>query len=338
MLAPYNPEWPKLFEAEKIDLQRALGDIACHIEHIGSTAIPGIYAKPVIDIMVGIDASGKFSRQIIENIEALGYCYQPAFEAEFPNRRYFQKNDNDGNRTHQIHLVHYPSAWWEKHILFRDYLRTYPDVAKEYELHKLMLAKKFTDTIPYAAAKTVFCQNVDKQAYFDFQIHKPNVSTTHLNGYIPQPICFDIYRTMFQEPDFVRCFGVELDDEKIKAILHRDTAYWDRYQFGPFVWFDKESYKFVGEGGLNHTTVDGQEEIELTYSLSNDFWGKGLAAEIGQYAIHDAFQRLHLKNIVCFTMTTNQRSLRVMEKLGFQYEKDFLHYGLPHKLYRLYNL
>lgn len=336
-LLPYNPIWPKLFAEEKEKIQLALGKIATHIEHIGSTAIPGIYAKPIIDILVGINSLDIFTNYHINKLETLGYVYRPDFESELPFRRYFQKNDAAGNRTHQIHLVNYPSAWWERHILFRNYLRQHSNYAKEYETHKLTLAKQFDDTGLYAEAKNEFCRKIDKLAFFDFKLHKPNVITTRLHGYIPQPICYDIYLAMFHDPDFIKCFGIKLSEEGINGILIRDTANWDKYRFGPFVWFDKETQDFIGEGGLNHTTVENKAEIELTYSLSKKYWGKGLAVEIGEFAIDYALNVLNLDNIVCFTMSTNRQSLRVMEKLGFQYEKDFIRADLPHRLNRLKN-
>jgi GrpB-like predicted nucleotidyltransferase (UPF0157 family)/GNAT superfamily N-acetyltransferase len=336
-LVPYNPLWSKLFEEEKIRLQKVLGDIAIHIEHIGSTAIPEIYSKPIIDILIGVKDLNQFSADHIKKIESLGYIYNSAFEAELPYRRFFQKSDENHNRTHHIHLVNYPSAWWQRHILFRDYLRQHPDDAREYEAQKLALAKQFSDTLDYAKAKEDFCCLINKNAYFDFTVHQPFATTQRLNGYIPQLSCFDIYRSMFQDQDFIRCYGVTLSDEYLKKILVRDANYWDQYRFGSLVWFDKETQEFVGEGGLNHTVVEGNEDIEVTYSLSKKYWGKGLAAEIGQYAIDYAFNSLNLDHVVCFTMPTNNQSLRVMEKLGFQYEKDFTYSGLPHKLYRLMN-
>ena len=335
ILTPYNPTWPILFEEEKRKLQQILKDETTHIEHIGSTAIPGIYAKPIIDIQIGVNNINEFDSDKIKKIERLGYHYNKQFEAEFPNRRYFQKNDNQGNRTHQIHLVNYPSAWWEKLILFRNYLRNFPKIATEYSMHKLKLAKEFDESIAYANAKTEFCQNIDKLAYFDFRINKPFITTANLNGYIIQPVCFDIYKKMFQEPEFINCFGVAMSDEQLQKILIRDTSFWDKYGFAPLVWFDKTNHKFVGEGGLNHTIVEDRQEIELTYSLSKDCWGKGLAVEIGEFAINYAFNILKLDSIVCFTMTKNHRSLKVMHKLNFTYEKNFIHFDLLHSLFRL---
>jgi len=178
---------------------------------------------------------------------------------------------------------------------------------------------------------------LNPKTYFAFQVHQPDVVLDRLKGYIPQLACFNVYKAMFQNPDFIRCYGVELSDEAIRHILERDINYWDKYGFGPYVWFDKNSQEFVGEGGLNHTVVEGDEEIELTYSLSKEFWGHGLATEIGRFAIDYAFNTRKLDHLVCFTMTTNHQSLRVIEKLGFKYQKDFIYKTLPHKLFRLKN-
>jgi [ribosomal protein S5]-alanine N-acetyltransferase len=166
-------------------------------------------------------------------------------------------------------------------------------------------------------------------------LSKPVAITERLNGFVPTIECFDLYRQLFHDPEFILCYGIHLNDTQIKAILKRDIGYWSQFKFGPYAWFDKHSNAFVGEGGLNHTQANGKNEIELTYSLLPTFWSKGLAVEIGRFAIRQAFEELHLKNIVCFTMTTNHQSLRVIEKLGFQYERDFMHYHLPHKLYRM---
>lgn len=336
-LVLYDPSWHNLFAIEKNHLERALTGVIVSIEHIGSTAIPGIYAKPVIDILIGVKNLSQFGSADIKKITNLGYEYIQAYEQNLPFRRYFEKKDTNGKPIFHIHLVNFQSAWWQRHILFRDYLRKNPAQADAYANHKQVLAKQFNDTNQYALAKNEFCRAIDKLAYFDFTVHRPVVATARLYGYIPQSPCLDIYQRMFQDPEFVRCFGVKLSDDYIKQIINRDCNYWDQYAFGPYVWFDKNDHTFVGEGGLNHTQVEGKAEIELTYSLIPSCWGKGIAGEIGQFAIQDAFNRLELDNIVCFTMTTNNQSLRVIEKLGFFYEKDFIHHNLPHKLYRMTN-
>lgn len=366
-LVNYDPEWENKFLSEKIKLKKVLGEMAVAIEHIGSTAIPGMMAKPVIDIMIGVNDLRQFDQGHIDLIESLGYQYIQSYEKQMPYRRFFLKNDENQNRTHHIHLINYPSAWWKRHILFRDYLKkqdsdakkyenlklklaeainnhslkkylsAYPELVKEYQRMQKILGDDFTIGNQYALGKSLLIQDINEKAYFDFDLHQPEIVLTHLKGYIPQMVCFKIYKKMFQDPDFIRCFGVTVDDKRIREILERDMNHWDQNSFGPYVWFDKKNNVFVGEGGLNPTLVEGCEEIELTYSLNKQYWGKGLAVEIGQFAIDYGFNTLQLDNIVCFTMAANTRSLRVIEKLGFQYEKDFTHRHLPHKLFRLQN-
>jgi RimJ/RimL family protein N-acetyltransferase len=81
--------------------------------------------------------------------------------------------------------------------------------------------------------------------------------------------------------------------------------------------------------------VGGHEEIELSYALMPEFWNKGYATEMAKACIEIAFEVLRLNNIVCFTMKTNEASQSVMEKVGFQYERDIIHADLPHVLYRM---
>lgn len=90
---------------------------------------------------------------------------------------------------------------------------------------------------------------------------------------------------------------------------------------------------FVGRAGLRRIVLDGAAEIELAYALMAEFWGRGLATEIGQTLLAEA-RRRGLTDIVAFTLTTNAASRRVMEKLGMRYERDIVHVGLPHALYR----
>lgn len=332
-LTPYSTEWPNLFEQEKAKLIEALRPLHPNIEHIGSTAIPGIHAKPIVDIFIGVPEMNL--TDLIPKLGSLGYQYQPFLLPE-KELHCFEKNNANGIRTHQIHIVKYPSCWWDKHILFRDYLRIHPEDAKAYEVLKLELAKLHETNRTYAFAKTDFCQAIDKKAYFDFSINHPAVTTERLFGYRPQLACFALYQSMFQDETFAASFGIKLSDEKLKSVLAKDMALWDEKGFGPFVWFEQSSGEFVGRGGLNQSQPDGKTEIELAYSLVPKFWGKGYATEIGQFSLHQAFQELDLSNVVCFTSEENSRSLQVMQKLGCKYEKDFVYAGIRHRFFRIH--
>ena len=162
-IVEYRPEWRKLFEDEKRVLQTALGEVSTRIEHIGSTAVAGLAAKPIIDIMVGLE-DFSIADQVVPKIEALAYKYIKKHEAVMPFRRFFIK-EQAGIRTHQIHLVGIGSEFWERLILFRDYLRQHPGVAAKYaSLKKELAGREWADANEYADAKTEFIRKIESEA------------------------------------------------------------------------------------------------------------------------------------------------------------------------------
>lgn len=163
IISEYKEIWTSLFEKEKYILLQALCEDRCLIEHIGSTSVKGLAAKPIIDVMIGLRDFSK-ANNLVTNIEALGYTYIPKYEDVMPYRRFFKKVNN-GNTTHQIHMVAIGSEFWERHLLFRNYLRQNPDTANEYEVLKRNLAEReWNDINEYADAKTEFIRSIEKKA------------------------------------------------------------------------------------------------------------------------------------------------------------------------------
>ena len=164
VVVPYNEAWPSLFEEERARIERAIGPWVEEIEHVGSTAVPGLAAKSVVDIMVGVKSLDN-TPILVERLEAVGYEYVPEFERQMPQRRYFRKLRR-GRRTHQIHLVERSDAeFWDRHVLFRDYLRRHPGVAEEYALLKHEFSGRFReDRAAYTEAKTLFIREVVRRA------------------------------------------------------------------------------------------------------------------------------------------------------------------------------
>jgi GrpB-like predicted nucleotidyltransferase (UPF0157 family) len=156
-IVPYNPAWPARFEAESAVLRRALAQwLRGPIEHIGSTAIPGLAAKDVVDIMAGV-ASLDASRPAIEAAEALGYCYAP-YQADVEH--WFCK-PSFAHRTHHLHLIPLNAPQWRRPLAFRDYLRAHPAVAAEYEaLKRALAAAHRLDREAYTQAKAPFIDRV----------------------------------------------------------------------------------------------------------------------------------------------------------------------------------
>jgi ribosomal-protein-alanine N-acetyltransferase len=129
--------------------------------------------------------------------------------------------------------------------------------------------------------------------------------------------------------------GGVLSDEETRQFLRRHLDHWERHGYGLWVFRDRADGHFVGRAGLHSTNAGGKEEVELAYALMAEYWGRGLATEVAEGILAVAFGRLHMTEVVCFTLTTNRASQRVMEKVGFEYERDFVHAGLPHVFYRI---
>ncbi len=159
----YRPEWAQLFATEKTLLSDALGQPDATIEHIGSTSVPGLAAKPVIDIMIGLP-DFSLANSFVPHIVALGYDYIAKYEEIMPERRYFRKLVEDRHTRH-IHMVEIGSEFWQRHLLFRDYLRTNAQAVQEYaDLKKSLAMREWQDRNEYTDAKTEFIKNTEQQA------------------------------------------------------------------------------------------------------------------------------------------------------------------------------
>ena len=168
--------------------------------------------------------------------------------------------------------------------------------------------------------------------------NKHFLETARLKAYLPQIDLLDEYFVMLSDEDFIACYGVAYDRKQAQQRLLADIEHWEKHGFGPWMWCDKVSGNYVGRGGLRCLKIADIDEVELGYAVKQEYWGCGLAREIGLAAIEIGFENLQLQNLVCFTLIDNFRSLSVMKKLGFIYEKDFLYANLPHKLHRLQKL
>lgn len=140
---------------------------------------------------------------------------------------------------------------------------------------------------------------------------------------------------MHQDNQVMATLGGVRSDEETRLFILKNLHHWQNYGFGLWIFKDKTNNQFVGRAGLRITDVEGKSEVELAYALMAKFWGKGLATEMGKEILKIGFELLGLQDIVCFTLTTNLASKRVMEKLGFQYEREMLHADLPHLFYRI---
>jgi putative glutamine amidotransferase len=153
--------WPARFEAEAARLREALGGLAARIDHVGSTSVPGLRAKPTIDIQVSLTALAPRDRYV-QPFRALGYTW--TLDPWSDEHEYFSV-DQDGERAFQIHACQAGGAWERRHLAFRDWLRTHADDAARYdELKRNLAVSHPRDLMAYVDAKTDFIRSIEAQA------------------------------------------------------------------------------------------------------------------------------------------------------------------------------
>jgi GrpB-like predicted nucleotidyltransferase (UPF0157 family) len=129
LVVPYDPDWPERFEEEAERVRETLGQVVSEIEHIGSTAVPGVSAKPTIDIAVGVSQLNDVDTEAITAMEELGYVYRG--EAGVPGRHYFRKGATYPRDFH-VSIIEWRGPLWEDYLLLRDYLRAHSEEAAAY--------------------------------------------------------------------------------------------------------------------------------------------------------------------------------------------------------------
>jgi len=184
-LENHQASWAEEYEQLVKELAEELPHISCHFSHIGSTSIPGLVAKPIIDILIGVDSIEQFD-SVIRPLINLGYLYIEKFKSQLPERLFFIKLKGQPEGIHtlqiyresdeipvelhpykyaQVHVVSYNSFNWQRHIAFRDYLKAHPQMIEDYAALKLKLSKKeWKDTPEYTAAKNEFVLHTEKLA------------------------------------------------------------------------------------------------------------------------------------------------------------------------------
>ncbi|PAY06060.1 hypothetical protein CK489_24340 [Bradyrhizobium sp. UFLA03-84] len=164
VVSDYDPNWPTLFAQECGRIKQTLGAFALAIEHIGSTAVPGLPSKPIIDLLVGIPNLEQARRQCITPLEALGYIYVPEYASWLPRELFFRKGP-PGPWTHHVHMMEPSHPRWETLVVFRDYLRAHPEAARAYADIKCELAASSNDNIgAYRNGKTAFVEETTAKA------------------------------------------------------------------------------------------------------------------------------------------------------------------------------
>lgn len=238
-LVPYDPQWAELGRMHCDRIEKALISIAFKVIHVGSTSVPGLIAKPIIDIAVAV---GRFDDQIIEVMESLGYLYRP--NASTDRDMLFVEADGELRRAH-IHVVGYMSKEWKSYIDFKHYLIAFPKAREEYAALKTELAQRYpNDRKAYTEAKADFItralRKVTVYSYLgkmvDVEVDRP-IGYVHTKGdktlvypinygYIPGVLGgdgeeLDVYILGKRQP-------LERFSGKVIAIVHREDDVEDK--------------------------------------------------------------------------------------------------------------
>lgn len=160
IIVPYNLDWPVRFEAEATRIREALGDTAARIEHVGSTAVPGLAAKDTIDIQISVPTMNR--NHYDPPLEGLGYT--SVWDKATDEHHFFARPYTTRPRLFNVHVCPVGSDWERRHIAFRDYLRTNPSAAERYAKFKSEIAPTFSDTLEYAYAKEEFIRAMERDA------------------------------------------------------------------------------------------------------------------------------------------------------------------------------
>lgn len=160
----YEASWPQLYEAEKALVVGRIGEHLLAIEHIGSTSVPGLSAKPIIDMLLGVETLDR-ADACLDPLEQVGYEYLPERTAFTKARRFLRKYPLGSPVGYHLHLLQPSNPYWTVLLAFRNYLRHHPATAHRYGVLKQQLAEQFpTDRLAYLHGKADFIHAVLQQA------------------------------------------------------------------------------------------------------------------------------------------------------------------------------
>jgi len=142
-------------------------------------------------------------------------------------------------------------------------------------------------------------------------------------------------RRMDDNASFMALLGGVRDEAGTRAYLEMNVKHWADHGFGMWMLRDSASSALIGRAILRHLDVEGVDEVEVGYGFMPEYWGRGLATEIAQACIRIGFDQLRLQTLVAITTPANLASQRVMQKAGLAYERDIVHAGTPHVLFRI---
>lgn len=331
VLAPHNPMWRVWAKVEIKSLAALLESDNPVINHIGSTSVPYIQAKPIIDRLVEVTDQADFNR-IKRLLEDSGYICM----SEDCRRLSFNKGYTPKGFVEKVFHIHVHRAGDNDEILFRDYLLSHPDTAKEYEKLKLSLLPEFKNNRDgYTEAKTDFVRAVVSAARRTRVYAMRDTSRLHF-----RPWREGDAEALYKYASDARVSEMALWPRHTSVEMSRQVI---RDFFMPnehtFAMVLKETGEPIGCIGLVPSGAEHYEplpnERKVGYWIGFPYWGKGLTSEALKSLIEFCCNNLWLDSLLITTDAANRASQRVAEKCGFRHIADYDYDGTPSKAFRL---
>jgi len=334
-LAQYDPAWAAAFEFERLRLSSSLGIPAEGIAHIGSTAVPGLVSKPIVDIMIG---AVPFPPPASWNDALAALGYEALGEAGVIGRRYFRRRSRG---AFNVHVVERDGEIWCRNLVFRQFLRRAPDAAARYgSVKESAIASGATMLLAYSEAKAAVVDELLRRAT-ENTLTTERLMLRHWRATDREP-----FARMNGDPRVMRYFPAPLTRVESDALTAMIAEHVDTYGWGTWAVEIPGVAEFAGFIGLwrPRFTAHFTPCVEIGWRLAAEVWGHGYATEGARAALTFGFETLGLREIVSFTTETNGPSRRVMERIGMTHDPrdDFDHPSLPadhplcrHVLYRI---
>ncbi len=318
----HDPQWVARFRQEANLVRSILGEQIVAVHHIGSTSVPDLQAKPIIDVLLEVRDIEELDRH---NQSMREQGYEPRGEFGLPRRRYFPRTV-DGRRVSHVHSWQSGDTEIQRHLDFRDYLYSYPQTREAYGRLKVDLAEKFSDNREqYVEGKHAFCQEIERRAIawghavraqtlqtegltlrplnpaqLDHYLNRPSQLEAALHLHLSENVVTDTVRRAMRTK-LHRSAGVEL-----KQLL------WNTY------WLAIIRDQAYGAGLIGFKGDPRQDgTVEIGYGIDASVRRKGYTTEAAAALIKWAFAQPECHAVVACTEKNNIASIRVLEKLGF---------------------
>lgn len=312
VIVPFNPDWPRMFEEEKQHLLDCLPHkIIKRIEHFGSTAIPNLSAKPIIDILVEVTSLEETKKVVVPILTAQGYDYfwRPTHGDDgLSFYAWFIKRDANGTRTHHIHMVESEFEHWDR-LLFRDYLIEHPRLLKKYQQLKLHLAKTFpNDRSAYTNAKTEFIVKTTMLAKEYYNMRKSLVTRRAELSDV------DAITEIYNEAILTTTATFDTEPKSITERLQWFQSHDKRHP----IWVVVLGEKVLGWISLSKWSERAayNDTGETSFYVKSEYRGQGIGTILMQTLIKEA-QQLKYHTIIARIAGESDVSLHVHENFGF---------------------